>query len=97
MLFNERQIENTCELLKSISHPIRLKILCILMDGEKNVGEIEKEISTTTSNISQHLNVLRKANIIGRQKKANFMYYYIKEKNVLTLLKTLKNLFCPIE
>ncbi|MCX7679563.1 MAG: metalloregulator ArsR/SmtB family transcription factor [Spirochaetes bacterium] len=97
MLFNERQIENTCELLKSISHPIRLKILCFLMDGEKNVSEIEKEFSTTASNISQHLTVLRKANIITRHKKANFMFYSIKEKNVLTLLKTLKQLFCQSE
>ncbi len=97
MLLSERQVENTSELLKSISHPIRLKILYFLMDGEKNVGEIEKEFSTTVSNISQHLTVLRKANIITRRKKANFMYYSIREKNVLTLLKTLKQLFCQAE
>ncbi len=43
MLFSDDQVNQTSEILKSIAHPIRLKILCFLMDGEKTVGEIEKE------------------------------------------------------
>ena len=94
MILSEEQVENTSELLKSISHPIRLKILCFLIGDEKNVGEIEQEFESTISNISQHLTILRKAQILNRRKEANFMYYSIKDKNVVTLMKTLKNLFC---
>jgi ArsR family transcriptional regulator, virulence genes transcriptional regulator len=94
MILSDQQVEKTSELLKSIAHPIRLKILCFLMDGEKNVGEIEKEFESTISNISQHLTILRKAGIINRRKEANFMYYAIKDKSILTLIKTLKQLFC---
>ena len=94
MILSDQQVENTSELLKSISHPIRLKILCYLMEGEKNVGEIEKEFVSTISNISQHLTILRKANIINRRKEANYMYYSIRDKSILTLIKTLKQLFC---
>ena len=94
MLLSDDQVNYTSELLKSIAHPIRLKILCFLMDGEKNVGEIEKEFQSTISNISQHLTVLRKSNIIDRRKEANFMFYSIKDMNILTLIKTLKELFC---
>ena len=75
MKFNEQQVEMVTELMKSIAHPIRMKILCFLMDGEKNVGEIEQQFGSTISNISQHLTVLRKANIIDRRKEANFMFY----------------------
>ena len=41
MKLNENQIDIATEILKSIAHPIRMKILCFIMDGEKNVGEIE--------------------------------------------------------
>jgi len=94
MIFSEEQVSFTSELLKSIAHPIRLKVLCFLMDGEKTVGEIEKEFGSTISNISQHLTILRKMNIINRRKEANFMYYSIKDERILKLISTLKNLYC---
>ena len=94
MIFSEAQVDAVTEILKSMAHPIRLKILCFLMDGEKNVGEIEHEFGSTISNISQHLTVLRKANIINRRKEANFMFYSLKDKNISTLMDTIKNNFC---
>jgi DNA-binding transcriptional ArsR family regulator len=94
MKFNEQQVELVTELLKSIAHPIRMKILCFLTEGEKNVGEIEQQFGSTISNISQHLTVLRKANIIDRRKEANFMFYSLKDNNILKLMETLKTNFC---
>ncbi len=94
MKFNEQQVDVITELLKSIAHPIRMKILCFLMEGEKNVGEIEQQFGSTISNISQHLTVLRKASIIERRKEANFMFYSIRDNNILKLMETLKNNFC---
>jgi len=94
MKLEENQIELITEILKSISHPIRLKILCFLMDGEKNVSEIENQCKSTISNISQHLTILRKSNIITRKKEANFMFYSIKNQNIKTLVETINNLFC---
>ncbi len=93
-MFDNDQVEIASELLKSMAHPIRMKILCFLMDGEKNVGEIEKQFGSTISNISQHLTVLRKAGIINRRKEANYMYYTLKDDTILTLMKTIKTLFC---
>ncbi len=94
MIFSEEQIETISEMLKSMAHPIRLKILCFLMDGEKNVGEIENEFGSTISNISQHLTVLRKADIINRRKEANFMFYTLKDQNITRLMEAIKNNFC---
>jgi len=94
MLFSECQIDTATEILKSIAHPIRLKILCFLLDGEKNVSEIENQFGSTISNISQHLTVLRKADIINRRKEANYMYYSIKDNNIEALMETIKESFC---
>ncbi len=94
VLFSDDQVENTTELLKSIAHPIRLKILCYLMAGEKKVSDIEQQFDSTISNISQHLTVLRKAGIITRRKQANFMFYSISNERIITLMQALKTSFC---
>jgi len=94
MQLNDLQVEKATEILKSIAHPIRMKILCFLMNGEKHVGAIEQQFGSTISNISQHLTVLRKANIINRRKEANFMFYSLKDSKINSLMETLANNFC---
>ncbi|RPI90421.1 MAG: ArsR family transcriptional regulator [Spirochaetales bacterium] len=94
VLFSDDQVNLTSEILKSIAHPIRLKILCFLMEGEKTVGEIEKEFGSSISNISQHLTVLRKIHMVNRRKEANFMFYSVKDPKIAELLGTLKQLYC---
>jgi DNA-binding transcriptional ArsR family regulator len=94
VLFSDDQVNQTSEILKSIAHPIRLKILCFLMDGEKTVGEIEREFGSSISNISQHLTVLRKIHMVNRRKEANFMFYSVKDPKIAELLGTLKQLYC---
>lgn len=94
MELNEQQVETVSEILKSIAHPTRMKILCFLIEDEKNVTEIEHQFGSTISNISQHLTVLRKSGIIARRKESNYMYYSIKDPGIQKLMETLKDTFC---
>ncbi len=89
------QIEAMAKILKSMSHPIRLKILCLLQDKELSVGEIREQVQTTNANVSQHLNILRGQGIIDYRKDANFIYNKIVDKRILELIKKLHLLFCP--
>ena len=91
------EIENLSSLLKSISHPIRLKILCLLQEKELTVGEIRNEVKTTNANISQHLSILRNQGIIDFRKDSNFIYNRIADQRVTELMKTMRNLFCKHE
>ena len=92
----DNQIDDLALLLKSISHPIRLKILCLLQDKELTVGEIWEEVATSGANISQHLNIMRNQGIIGSRKEANFIYNSIADERIIELMKTMKQLFCTI-
>jgi len=89
------QIEAMAKLLKSMSHPIRLKILCLLQEKELSVGEIRTQVKTTNANISQHLNILRNQGIIDFRKDANYIYNNISDKRILELIRTMHSLFCP--
>lgn len=89
-----QEVENLSSLLKSISHPIRLKILCLLQEKELTVGEIRDEVATTHANISQHLTILRNQGVIDFRKDANFIYNRIADERVTEMMKTLRSLFC---
>ena len=91
------QIFDLTTLLKSIAHPFRLQILCLLQDKEMTVGEISRAIKTTDANISQHLSILRNQKIIGTRKEANFIYNRITDSRVTSLIETMQGLFCKIE
>jgi ArsR family transcriptional regulator len=89
------QIDAMSKLLKSMSHPIRLKILCLLQDKELSVGDIREEVKTTNANVSQHLNILRSQGIIDYRKDANFIYNRIHDPRIIELMAKMQSLFCP--
>ena len=91
----DEHIEAISKLLKSMSHPIRLKILCLLQEGELSVGDIRNQVETTNANVSQHLNILRSQGIIDFRKDANFIYNRITDKRILELIQKMRHLFCP--
>jgi DNA-binding transcriptional ArsR family regulator len=90
----DEDVENIAGLLKTMAHPIRLKILCLLLDNEMTVGELREEVKTTSANVSQHLTKLRNYNIVSYRKDANFIYNTIADGRMLELITTMKNLFC---
>lgn len=91
----DEQIDAMSKILKSMSHPIRLKILCLLQDRELSVGDIRDQVETTNANVSQHLNILRSQGIIDYRKDANFIYNRITDKRIIDLINTMRSLFCP--
>lgn len=91
----QEYIETLSNLLKSISHPIRIKILCLLQDkNEMTVNDIQAAVKTSTANISQHLTILRRQNIIGIRREANCRYNRIIDTRVVELIETMQRLFC---
>lgn len=64
----EEHVEAVSALLKSISHPLRLKIPCLRQDQELSVGDIRAAVRTTNAHVSQHLTLLRNQEIIKSRK-----------------------------
>ena len=91
---NDVHIKDVAALLKTMSHPIRLKILCLLQEKEMAVGDIREEVKTTNANVSQHLSILRNQGIVSSRKDANFIYNKIEDKRVLDLIAKMRDLFC---
>lgn len=92
MVYNK--VEDLALLLKSISHPIRLKILCLLQDQELSVSEIRSSVETSGANITQHLNILRNQGVIDFRKDSNFIYNRIADERIIELMKSMQQIFC---
>lgn len=97
---SERHAENmedALKMLKILGHPLRLSILCTLIDnGEMSAGDIVTAESdrASQSQISQYLNALKNEGIIQSRREGHFLYYKIVDKRIKTLVATLHRLFC---
>ena len=80
--------------LKAMSHPLRLRILCVLGDTELCVGDLVERIGTSQSNISQHLSILHDKGMLISRKEANRVYYRIADPAILRLIAVMHEVFC---
>ena len=94
ILYNDADINRAARCLKAMSHPLRLKILCVLGTESISVQDIVEQVGTSQSNISQHLAILREKDILGYKKEANRVYYYIDDDRMLQLIRMMRDVFC---
>lgn len=71
---------------KSLSHPIRLRIVKLLSEKKLSVLELTEKLNASQSSISQHLKILEENGIVSKEKKGNVVYCKLKHKLVLELL-----------
>ncbi len=84
---SEEVFEKAAEVFRVMSAPMRLRIISALCNGEKNVGELLSEIDTTQPNMSQHLNTLYQAGVLGKRREGVQIYYRIINDRVVTLCR----------
>jgi len=94
LLEKEEDIEKATVALKAMAHPLRLKILCALKDGELPVLEIVKRVGSSQSNISQHIDILRTKGIVESRRDGNKILCKVKDVKVLKLVADVQIVFC---
>jgi ArsR family transcriptional regulator len=85
---SEAVFEKAAEVFRLMAAPMRLRIISSLCHGEKNVSELLTEIETTQPNMSQHLNTLYQAGVLGKRREGVQIYYRIINKQVVTLCRS---------
>ena len=81
----DQVFEKAADLFKLMAAPMRLKIISSLCNSEKNVGQLLGEINTTQPNMSQHLNTLYQAGVLGKRRDGVQIFYRIVDDRVATL------------
>ncbi len=81
-------------LLKAMSNPARLMVLCQLAEGEKSVGELERVARISQSALSQHLAVLRSRGLVASRRAGQSIYYSLDGPEAPALLAALYEVYC---
>ena len=83
-----------CRLMKVLSNPDRLMLLCQLSQGEKRVGELEEILGIVQPTLSQQLTVLRDEELVTTRREGKSIYYQIASPQALAVMNVLFEQFC---
>ncbi len=75
------------DFLKGIAHPIRLRIIEYLKNGEASVGKLAQELGVEQSNLSRHLATLRDIGVLEARQEKTTVYYNIHDHDILKVLR----------
>jgi DNA-binding transcriptional ArsR family regulator len=86
--------EAACALMKVLSNPDRLLLLCELSEGERNVGELQERLGIVQPTLSQQLAVLREEELVETRREGKNVYYRVASPQALAVLQVLHAQFC---
>jgi ArsR family transcriptional regulator len=80
------------QLFRVLGHPVRIRMLELLSDGERTVGDLQAELSLDSSSTSQHLAALRQQGVLDSRRAGTSVYYRIRDPRVTQLLAVAKQI-----
>jgi|TARA_B100000745_G_C20154832_1_gene395741 DNA-binding transcriptional ArsR family regulator len=91
------QAKQAARLMKALSNESRLMILCMLVEGELSVSQLNERIPLSQSALSQHLAWLRKDHLVACRRDAQTIYYQLQGDKAQRVLQVLHDLYCPTD
>jgi len=82
---SDRALEIIAQRFKILSEPTRLRLLQLLMSGEKSVNELVSATNTTQANVSKHLGIMADGGLIARRKVGVSTLYRIADPTLVTI------------
>lgn len=87
-------VADAARLLKALSNEKRLMLLCLLVEAERSVGELNARLDLSQSALSQHLAVLRMDGLVTTRREAQTIYYSLAGGPVQRIIATLHGIYC---
>jgi len=90
----EANVDKAVTLLKAMANNHRLMILCMLLDKELSVSQLNQLIPVAQSSLSQHLAWLRREGFVCTRRESQTIYYSLDSKEVEAIISTLHGQYC---
>ncbi|MBN1846764.1 MAG: helix-turn-helix transcriptional regulator [Sedimentisphaerales bacterium] len=84
---DKQTADHAAEVLKAVAHPVRLRIVDLLKQGELCVGDIVAALGTKHSLTSQQLNMMKIKGVLQCRREGPKVYYRIGNPNIIKLLR----------
>lgn len=82
--------EIKADLFRSLAHPARIRVLELLVEGERSVGDMQPLVGIESSHLSQQLGILRRAGLVTTRKDGSSVFYAIRDPELAKLLDAAK-------
>ena len=83
---------NEIDVFKALCDSTRLRILDLIKNGEKCICEIIPETEKSQPTVSQHLKILRQANLVEQRKKGTNIWIHAKDKQIYQIIKEIRGM-----
>jgi DNA-binding transcriptional ArsR family regulator len=80
------------EFFRILGHPVRVRILELLREGERTVGDLQLQLQLDSSGTSQHLGVLRKQGILDSRREGTSVFYSVRDPRIFQLLEVARQI-----
>ena len=90
--FKNKVYDELAKITKALANPHRLEIIELLAQGDYSVEQISVQTDLSLANTSQHLQVLKAAQLVDVARNGNFIYYRLANTNVFKAWKALREL-----
>ncbi len=80
------------EFFRTLGHPVRVRVLQLLREGERSVGALQAALDLDSSGTSQQLAALRKQGLVSTRRDGTSVYYRLKDPRTLELLQLAKEI-----
>jgi ArsR family transcriptional regulator len=87
ILLQEKASIHLADLFSALSDPTRLRIISVLLEGERNVGEIADQLEMSESAVSHQLRGLRYRRLVRTRKDGRQVYYALDDEHVAKLYR----------
>ena len=80
------------EFFRALGHPVRVRVLELLRDGERSVGELQAALDMESSGTSQHLSAMRKQGLLETRREGTSVYYRVRDPRTFQLLEVARQI-----
>ena len=79
------------DVLKAVAHPLRLRIVALLAEGDKNVSALAEHLGVQPAIVSQQLRILRSHRLVAADRRGGLASYRLVEENLRSLLECINH------
>lgn len=88
--------DDAASMLKALSNPSRLLLLCQLVESERSVGELETALGLSQAYVSQQLARLRAEGLVAAKRDGRIVRYRLADSRIAPVIQTIYEQYCPV-
>jgi ArsR family transcriptional regulator, zinc-responsive transcriptional repressor len=86
-------LEEAADCLRTLAHPVRLRMVQMMLHGEYTVGELAEACEIPSHMASEHLRLMQHCGFLARRREGRRTYYQVVEPCLESVMQCIKGRF----